>query len=355
MPAVRKGREDRGASVSGSRGQAPSSAILDSAFRKAYRATPHGATRLDRSRLRAKLKIVRSGAVVVRHLQGALLPVTRPPPTEFSKRLIDQRFGTGRLDRAIVRVRRAQERIRGLVRDEQRSLRTASGTENIAEVVREMYGRLASFVREVDPDLALLREIKSFQRDRPSVNPELPTVVVAGFPNVGKSSLVAELSTATPKVAEYPFTTLAVSVGHADLGFDRLQVMDTPGVLGRSGRHNPAETEAETAVGVAATIVLFVIDPTGQSGYTIEEQERLLERWRREFPKLPFLEVETKSDLPGGVRSASRLQVSSKTKSGLEELRTRLGELVSEAHVNPAGTPAPVDEWPEWGAEPSDR
>ena len=60
-----------------------------------------------------------------------------------------------------------------------------------------------------------------------------------------------------------------------------------PGVLGRSAHANPAEKEAQTAVERAATLVLFVLDPTGTCGYTIDEQERLLARWREEFPKLP--------------------------------------------------------------------
>src|SRR5208337_95264 len=66
-------------------------------------------------------------------------------------------------------------------------------------------------------------------------------------------------------------TTIGVEVGHADLGFDRLQVLDTPGVLNRSRRANPAEDEAEAAVSHAATAVLFVLDPSGTCGFTLED------------------------------------------------------------------------------------
>jgi len=162
-------------------------------------------------------------------------------------------------------------------------------------------------------------------------------LVIAGFPNVGKSSLVARLSSAHPKVADYPFTTLSIAVGHADLGFDRLQVLDTPGVLGRAGRANPAEAEARAAVRGVATVVVFVIDPSETCGYSVEEQERLLARWKEEFPQLPIIAVETKCDLVR--RSTDRLHVSAITGEGLTTLESQVRAL-----VRPRGELPPVQE-----------
>ena len=274
--------------------------------------------------MRAELKVVRSSATVLRHLRLETRRFSRTPLTELERALVGGAFGEATLDRALLRLRRAEERIRGLTRDEERTLRRAQGSEELGVEVRKFYGRLASFVREVDPDIERLRAIERYLRDRPHIEPGAPTLVVAGFPNVGKSSLVARLSSAQPKVADYPFTTLAISVGHADLGFDRLQVVDTPGVLGRTGRSNPAETEATTTVAKAATVVLFVIDPTEGSGYSVQEQETLLERWRAEFPTLPIIVVDTKCDLVR--RPTDHLQLSAVTGEGLEELRRKIRE-----------------------------
>ena len=328
-------------------GPPPSQEVIELAFHRASLVNPHGKTKPERDRRRAELKVVRSSATVGRQLRIAARGLRPPDLAEFDRRLVSQSFGPGALDRHLLRVHRAEERIRGAAREAERSIARASGPEELGELVRRFYGRLASFVREVDPDLERLRDVRRFLKERPRLDVTAPRLVVAGFPNVGKSSLVARLSSARPKVAEYPFTTVAIAVGHADLGFDRLQVVDTPGVLGRRGRANPAEAEAETTVAHAATIVLFVLDPSGGSGYPIEEQEALLARWGEEFPRLPIVAVETKSDLVR--RPTDRLHVSAKTGDGLDELWSRLKrQLVPRDAMPPVQEaieePAPSDE-----------
>ncbi len=334
MPAPRPPKRRRASTPSR---PPPSVAILDTAFHRASLATPHGDTKAERDRLRARLKVVRSCATVVRHLRLAARRFAPPGLTEFERALVAGAFGDETLDRSLRRLRRAEERIRDLSRDAEQSTRRASSSEELGDVVRACYGRLSSFVREVDPDIERLRSISEFLRHRPHLVPGAPTLVVAGFPNVGKSSLVGRLSSARPKVADYPFTTLSIAVGHADLGFDRLQVVDTPGVLGRAHRANLAEEEATTAVGQAATVVLFVIDPTGTSGYTLEEQEALLARWREEYPSLPIVDVETKSDLAR--RPTPRLRVSASTGEGLDELWSEL-----RRRLRPTGELPPMQE-----------
>ncbi len=333
-----RGREDRGAARE-PKGRPIASAILDAAFHRAHGASPHGARGPDRNRRRALLKIVRSSAVVRRHLRLRAAPLDDRALTEFQARLLDRSFGAGSRARTLRRLGVAERRIEGLSREAQRELPRIEKSEELAALVRRLYGRMASHLHEVEPDLERLEAMQRFVKSRPRLDPATPTVVVAGFPNVGKSSLVARLSTARPKVAAYPFTTLALEVGHADLGLDRSQILDTPGVLGRS-RANPAETEALTAVGHAATIVLFVIDPTGSGGYTLAEQEGLLARWRTEFPTTEILEVETKSDLAGP--RTGRFQVSAKTGAGLEELRQALQAAI--ARHAPRGELPPMEE-----------
>lgn len=330
---------------------APSDALLDLAFHRASLVNPHGRTKPERDRRRAELKVVRSSATIVRHLHLETRGLRPPALGEFDRTLVDQRFGAGTLDRALVRLRRAEERIRRTARESERSIASAEGPEELGEQVRRFYGRLASFVHEIDHDLRTLRDVRGFVDERPRLDITSPRLVVAGFPNVGKSSLVARLSSARPKVAAYPFTTVAIAVGHADLGFDRLQVVDTPGVLDRGTRANLAEGEAETAVGRAATAVLFILDPSEGCGYPIDDQEKLLARWREEYPGLPIVAVETKCDLVR--RPTVRLQVSAKTGEGLaalwEELRRLLRPREELPPVVEAVEAPPEDAEPEAG------
>jgi nucleolar GTP-binding protein len=57
------------------------------------------------------------------------------------------------------------------------------------------------------------------------VDPSLPTLALVGAPNVGKSSLVRQLSSGVPDVCNYPFTTRSIKMGHFYIDARRHQVM----------------------------------------------------------------------------------------------------------------------------------
>ncbi|MEY4323611.1 MAG: hypothetical protein RL410_1392 [Actinomycetota bacterium] len=101
----------------------------------------------------------------------------------------------------------------------------------IAEGGRGGLGNQAlASTRRRAPGFALLGE----PGDTLDVNLELKTVAdvgLVGFPSAGKSSLIAAISAARPKIADYPFTTLVPNLGVVSIGDIVLTVADVPGLI----------------------------------------------------------------------------------------------------------------------------
>lgn len=96
-------------------------------------------------------------------------------------------------------------------------------------------------------------------------------MVLVGAPNVGKSSIIRTLSTGTPEVNDYPFTTRGVTIGHMFSKHpgdpSRYQLMDTPGILAREDTlRNEMESLTIASLQYLPTAVVFVADLTGYSG-----------------------------------------------------------------------------------------
>ena len=134
---------------------------------------------------------------------------------------------------------------------------------------KKAVARLASVVHQIDSELHFLNEVRNVVRKLPHVE-DIFTIVIAGYPNVGKSSFIRLVSTADPEVASYPFTTKGVIVGHRVDGRKRMQFIDTPGVLDRlPEERNPIERQAMAAITNIADVILFIIDPSEHCGFPL--------------------------------------------------------------------------------------
>jgi nucleolar GTP-binding protein len=183
--------------------------------------------------------------------------------------------------------------------------------------VRQPYGRISSLVKQVRKELEFLEEARSKLEAIPEIDPALPTVIVAGPPNVGKSALVARLSSAKPKVATYPFTTKELHVGHADAKGRKVQIIDTPGLLDRPmEERNKIERQAITALKHLNAVVIFLLDPSETCGYDLAYQERVLEEARAVFSSERIKVVESKGDL---ARTGKRPSLSAERGPGTAE------------------------------------
>jgi nucleolar GTP-binding protein len=196
---------------------------------------------------------------------------------------------------------------------------------------REFYGRVSSAVKQIKPQLAMLEEARIEMRKFPLVKTSLPTVVIAGYPNVGKTTLLKELTGSEPKIASYPFTTKRLMIGYCKIGEKKLQFIDTPGLLDRPlEKRNRIELQAVLALKHVANRILFLIDASESCGYGIKTQISLLRQVESSFdvPLTPILskaDITPKSSLDETKKLLSSfITVSTADKKSLEELKKTL-------------------------------
>ncbi len=131
---------------------------------------------------------------------------------------------------------------------------------------RSAFSRFQSTIMKLNKRFIELEKLRSNIRKMPFFNFENPIIVIAGFPNVGKSSFLHSVTNANPEIAEYPFTTKNVSIGHyidSQRGYITWQIVDTPGIFDRSlTSRNEIEMKAFIAISSLPNVVLFIFDPT---------------------------------------------------------------------------------------------
>ena len=141
---------------------------------------------------------------------------------------------------------------------------------------KQAFARFADVTESVEDDLLAIADAREELRTLPDIRPDEPTIVVAGYPNVGKSSFVNRVTRASTEVATYPFTTRQLRVGHFERERIRYQLVDTPGVLDRPAEErNAIESQAVSALVHLADAVLFIADASGNCGYPLESQLEL--------------------------------------------------------------------------------
>jgi nucleolar GTP-binding protein len=169
-------------------------------------------------------------------------------------------------------------------------------------------------VHQIDKDLIFLNEVRNVLRKLPHVDDSC-TIVIAGYPNVGKSSFIRHVSSADPEIASYPFTTKGIIVGHRIMGRERIQFVDTPGILDRPAeQRNAIEKQALSAMMNVADIILFILDPSEHCGYPMDVQLNLLKEVKGMI-EVPLVVAANKSDIVG---AEGYLTMSTQTGDGVD-------------------------------------
>ncbi|MBS7247081.1 MAG: GTPase [Candidatus Jordarchaeales archaeon] len=277
--------------------------LLDIAFYNASKVSVSFSsqdTPLEKAKKREEARVRAASKI----LESRLMKVVKSFPSlenlhPFYREMCDVLVGNQTLKMYLASLEGAAGVIRRIASEAISKIRRSQTPRDAAKARIEAYGRMTSMVKKLDDRLAFLERARINLAKMPSINPEEPTIVVAGYPNTGKSTIVRAASTAKPEIAEYPFTTKTVILGHFNVGDERFQIMDTPGILDRPmSERNFIEKQAITAIKHLAQAVIFVVDPTPSCGYSLEEQASLLEEVKKLMPGgVPIVTVINKVDL----------------------------------------------------------
>lgn len=174
---------------------------------------------------------------------------------------------------ALGQVNTARHLISSVAKDYVRLLKFGDSLYRCKQLKRAAMGRMATIMRRQKDSLAYLEQVRQHLARLPSIDPNTRTLLVCGYPNVGKSSFINKVTRADVDVQPYAFTTKSLFVGHMDYKYLRWQVIDTPGILDHPLEdRNTIEMQSITALAHLRACILFFLDLSEQCGYSVLDQ-----------------------------------------------------------------------------------
>lgn len=198
---------------------------------------------------------------------------------------------------ALGQLNTAKNLIEVLSRDYVRLMKYGDSLYRCKQLKRAAMGRMMTILKKQKAALSYLDEVRKHLGRLPALDPNTRTLLVTGYPNVGKSSFMNKVTRANVDVQPYAFTTKSLYVGHMDYRYLRWQVVDTPGLLDHPlEERNTIEMQAITALAHLQCCVLYFVDVSEQCGWTIAQQLALFESVRPLFANKQLLLVVNKID-----------------------------------------------------------
>ncbi len=167
---------------------------------------------------------------------------------------------------------------------------------------------------------------------------------LVGFPSAGKSSLIAALSAARPKIADYPFTTLVPNLGVVQAAGTTFTIADVPGLIPGASQGKGLGLEFLRHVERCSVLVHVLdcatLEPDRDPLSDLDAIEAELEQYKTSLSDRPRMIVLNKADLPEGHdladivtpeledRGYQVLTVSAVSRLGLQELTYALAEKI---------------------------
>eukprot|EP00246_Nothoceros_aenigmaticus_P016369 TRINITY_DN739_c0_g1_i2.p1 TRINITY_DN739_c0_g1~~TRINITY_DN739_c0_g1_i2.p1 ORF type:complete len:698 (-),score=158.63 TRINITY_DN739_c0_g1_i2:1863-3881(-) len=199
---------------------------------------------------------------------------------------------------ALGQINTARNLVEKISKDYVRLLKYGDSLYRCKQLKRAALGRMCTLMKRISPSLAYLEQVRQHMSRLPSIDPNTRTILICGYPNVGKSSFINKITRADVDVQPYAFTTKSLFVGHTDYKYLRWQVIDTPGILDHPLEdRNTIEMMSVTALAHLRAAVLFFVDLSGACGYSLTQQAALFHSIKPLFANKPLIIACNKIDL----------------------------------------------------------
>uniref|UniRef100_A0A452RHP3 Nucleolar GTP-binding protein 1 n=1 Tax=Ursus americanus TaxID=9643 RepID=A0A452RHP3_URSAM len=199
---------------------------------------------------------------------------------------------------ALGQINTAKNLVDNVAKDYVRLMKYGDSLYRCKQLKRAALGRMCTIIRRQKQSLEYLEQVRQHLSRLPTIDPNTRTLLLCGYPNVGKSSFINKVTRADVDVQPYAFTTKSLFVGHMDYKYLRWQVVDTPGILDHPLEdRNTIEMQAITALAHLRAAVLYVMDLSEQCGHGLKEQLELFQNIRPLFINKPLIVVANKCDV----------------------------------------------------------
>lgn len=216
----------------------------------------------------------------------------------FHRDLMDTLYERNHYKVSLASISKAKTLVEKISRDYVRLLKFGQSLFQCKELKRAGLGRMATVVKKLKDPLAYLEQVRQHLGRLPSIDPNTRTLVICGYPNVGKSSFLRSVTKADVDVQPYAFTTKSLYVGHFDYKYLRFQAIDTPGILDRPTEEmNNIEMQSIYAIAHLRSCIMYFMDLSEQCGFSVEEQVKLYNSIKPLFANKSVLIVINKADI----------------------------------------------------------
>lgn len=216
----------------------------------------------------------------------------------FHRDLMDTLYEKNHYKVSLAAVSRAKSLVEQVERDYTRLLKFGQSLFQCKQLKRAALGRMATIVKKLKDPLLYLEQVRQHLGRLPSIDPNTRTLLICGYPNVGKSSFLRCITKADVEVQPYAFTTKSLYVGHFDYKYLRFQAIDTPGILDRpTDEMNNVEMQSIYAIAHLRSTVLYFMDLSEQCGFTVEAQIKLFHSIKPLFANKSVMVVINKTDI----------------------------------------------------------